>query len=72
MDATSKSGIRVNISEIEREGRRYIKMLTNEKDQEIRKEMIKFLKEAHWEGSEDYSKILEFINDFFVQNQTEW
>lgn len=44
-------------------------MLTDNKQKELREEMIKFLKETHWPDSYDYSLILEFVNDFFFENQ---
>lgn len=58
--------IEINISELEQESKKYLDMLTDNKGQELRKEMIKFLKENYWPDSLEYGEILEFINDFFV------
>lgn len=55
------------MSELERTSMEYIDTLTGNQGQEIRKEMIKFLKESYWTDSQEYGLILEFINDFFVQ-----
>lgn len=62
--------IDINVSEFEKEAIKYIDMLTDNKGQDLRKEMIKFLKEKYWPDSLEYGEILEFINDFFV-NQPE-
>ncbi len=58
--------IEINISDFEKESMNYINMLTDNKGQEIRQEMIKFLKEGYWPDSTEYCLILEFINDFFI------
>lgn len=58
--------IEINVSEFEKDSIDYINKLTDNKGQEIRKEMIKFLKENYWPDSSDYGLILEFINDFFI------
>jgi len=59
--------IEIKVSDFEEEGRKFINMLTDNKGQELRKEMIKFLKENYWPDSLEYGLILEFINDFFIQ-----
>lgn len=63
--------IQINISELENESKKLIDMLTDNKGQEFRKEMIKFLKQSYWPDSFEYGLILEFINDFFVSTQPE-
>lgn len=63
--------IEVNLSQLQDEARAYINMLTDNKGQELRREMIKFLKEAFWPDCQEYGLILEFINDFFVTYQPE-
>lgn len=62
--------IEINLSELENEGRKYLNMLTDGKAQEIRKAMIKFVKENYWADSFEYGLILEFINDFFLEAHT--
>lgn len=60
--------IKVNMSEIENEGKNFLNLLTDNKKKELRNEMIKFLKENTWPDSLDYGLILEFIDDFFLEN----
>jgi hypothetical protein len=60
--------IEMNISTFEEESINYLNLLTDEKKRELRLQMIKFLKESHWPDSLEYGLILEFINDFFVEN----
>jgi hypothetical protein len=48
----------------------YVNQITNNKADVIRKEMIKFLKETVWPDELRYIEILEFINDFFIEDRT--
>jgi len=64
--------IEANLTELEKEAKEYIDMLTDNKAQELRKEMIKFLKKCHWPDSLEYGLVLEFINDFFIKNQPDY
>jgi hypothetical protein len=59
--------IEVNISTIEEESENFLNHLTDNKKNELRKQMIKLLKESYWPDTLDYGLILEFINDFFVE-----
>ena len=63
--------IEINITCFEEQAKKYLNMLTDNKSQELRKEMIKFLKENNWPDSLEYCLILKFINDFFVTSETE-
>lgn len=63
--------IKVNLTELKEEGKKFINMLTDNKGQELRLEMIKFLKEEYWPDSFEYGLILEYINDFFFAFQPE-
>lgn len=57
--------IKINLTNLENEAIDAINKLSNNKE-ELRKEMIKFLKDTHWPDTLEYGEILEFINDFFV------
>jgi hypothetical protein len=57
--------IEINLSDLDKESLELLNMLTDNKGKELRKEMIKFLKENHYPQSSAYNEILEFINDFF-------
>jgi hypothetical protein len=63
--------IEINITGIEEEAIEMINILTINNAQEIRKAMIKFAKENYWPDSSEYGQIIEFINDFFVANQSQ-
>ncbi len=54
------------MSELEEKSIEYVNLLTDNKAKEMRKEMIKFLKESHYQDSFEYAAILEFVNDFFI------
>ncbi len=58
--------IEVNISELEKDGKRYLDMLTGNETEKTREEMIKFLKEAFCTDCYEYAVILEYVNDFFM------
>ena len=60
--------IKMNISNLEEESINFLNLLTENKRKELRNQMVKFLKESHWPDSLDYALILEFIDDFFLEN----
>lgn len=61
--------IEINISQLEQYSQKYLNELMNKKPEEVRKEMIKFLKESYRNDGFEYGLILEFINDFFVYQE---
>ena len=61
--------IEINISEIQKDSQKYLEDLMKKNPNEVRLEMIKFLKESFWPNCSEYGLILEFINDFFVYRE---
>jgi hypothetical protein len=60
--------IEMDISTLEGQGIDFLNLLTDNKRKELRIQMIKFLKQAYWQNSLEYGLLLEFINDFFMEN----
>lgn len=64
--------IKGDLSSLEKESKEYLRVVTDNRAQNIKKEMIKFLKEAYWPDSSEYGLLMEFINDFFMKSSCEW